>query len=256
MAPRLSMRLPSLINAVVDREAPAGILLLEDLVDRGAHFCGALEPYSLDDAAASLEQIARLHTAPPEVAGVPWARSWMLRIIGQGAVQQAELEKLMQDPRGDSLPAQTKDASAIIDAARRLAIESERGPQTLLHGDTHAGNIFMTNEGPGLNDWQNYQRGLWAADVAYHIAAVLPVEVAEREERRLLDHYLDCVRRFRGNAPDRDGAWKAYRMSPVWGFYLWAITRFVEPPIIYEFVKRLGASVTRHESFALLRDTL
>jgi hypothetical protein len=112
----------------------------------------------------------------------------------------------------------------------------------------------MTADGPGLNDWQNYQRGLWAVDVAYHIAAVLPVEVAEREERRLLDHYLDAVRRFGGHAPDAESAWATYRMSPVWGYYLWAITRSVDPPIIYEFVKRLGSAVVRHDSFALLAE--
>jgi hypothetical protein len=35
---------------------------------------------------------------------------------------------------------------------------------------------------------------------------------------------------------------------------MWAITRSVERPIIYEFVKRLGSQVTRHDSMALLRD--
>jgi hypothetical protein len=38
----------------------------------------------------------------------------------------------------------------------------------------------------------------------------------------------------------------------VYGYYLWSITRRVEPAIINVFVGRLGASVTRHESYRLL----
>jgi hypothetical protein len=38
----------------------------------------------------------------------------------------------------------------------------------------------------------------------------------------------------------------------VYGFYLWSITRRVDPAIINVFVARLGASVTRHDSYQLL----
>ena len=42
--------------------------------------------------------------------------------------------------------------------------------------------------------------------MVYHISAVLPVETAEKEERNLLDHYLDCVRRQGGDPPDTETA--------------------------------------------------
>ncbi|MDB5725168.1 MAG: serine kinase, partial [Novosphingobium sp.] len=38
----------------------------------------------------------------------------------------------------------------------------------------------------------------------------------------------------------------------IYGFYLWSITRRVDPPIIELFVNRLGMAVTRHDSHALL----
>jgi hypothetical protein len=41
-------------------------------------------------------------------------------------------------------------------------------------------------------------------------------------------------------------------MSVVYGYFLWAITRRVEPAIINVFVNRLGSAVTRHESYRLL----
>ena len=59
-------------------------------------------------------------------------------------------------------------------------LKSEARPQFLVHGDAHAGNIFRTDRGSGLIDWQVLQRGTWAIDVAYHLCAVLPVDLAER----------------------------------------------------------------------------
>ena len=53
-------------------------------------------------------------------------------------------------------------------------------------------------------------------------------------------------------AIDFGAACEQYRAAMVWGFYLWAITRRVEPPVIETFITRLGNAVARHESFALL----
>jgi aminoglycoside phosphotransferase (APT) family kinase protein len=122
----------------------------------------------------------------------------------------------------------------------------------LVHGDSHAGNIFQTQQGPGLIDWQLLQRGGWAFDVAYHIAAVLPIEVAEREERALLGHYLLTAGGLGCELPDAEEAWLQYREALIYGYYLWAITRRVDPPIINLFVNRLGSALARHESYKLL----
>jgi hypothetical protein len=52
--------------------------------------------------------------------------------------------------------------------------------------------------------------------------------------------------------PDSEEAWRQYREAPVYGYYLWSMTRRVDPPIIVLFVQRLGAAVARHGSHALL----
>jgi hypothetical protein len=82
---------------------------------------------------------------------------------------------------------------------------------------------------------------------------VLDVADAEREERRLLSHYLDAVRALGGESPDPETAWVRYRASIVYGYYLWSITRRVDPAIINVFVQRLGAAVSRHDSYGLLQ---
>jgi aminoglycoside phosphotransferase (APT) family kinase protein len=158
----------------------------------------------------------------------------------------------LDDSRGDGLPGRTRDAALLFAGMRILADRNANRPQTLLHGDCHASNIYLTPDGPGFTDWQLIQRGNWAFDVAYHIAAILPVDVAEREERALLDHYLTMLRSLGGEVPGREDAWDEYRCAQIYSYFHWAITRRVEPRIIGIFIERLGAGVTRHETYRLL----
>ena len=84
------------------------------------------------------------------------------------------------------------------------------------------------------------------------MSAILPVEVAEREEKRLLADYLARAKGYGCEALDFDTAYEHYRRAVVWGYFLWAITRRVDPAIINVFVDRMGKAVERHGSFELL----
>jgi aminoglycoside phosphotransferase (APT) family kinase protein len=251
LAPQVAVRVPTCVAAIVDRDAQLGIIIMRDLIREGAHFCSALEPFNRDQAAQSLEQLAHLHASQ---AGVQ--KSWVTRRIDDFArstyLSPATLQQLLDGPRGEGLPAKSRDASVLLAGLKALSARDESRPQVLIHGDCHAGNIFRTPQGAGLIDWQLLQRGSWALDIAYHISAVLPVELAEKEEHGLLHHYLDTMRRLGCEVPGRDDAWEQYRTSVVYGYYLWSITRRVDPAITNVFVNRLGCAVTRHESYRLL----
>jgi aminoglycoside phosphotransferase (APT) family kinase protein len=252
IAPGLSVRTPTCVAVLIEREASQGVIIMRDLIADGARFCTALEPFDPAQAAASLEQLARLHAR----TDVPHAQPWMRRRIAELAkatyISQETLQELLDGARGEGLDARTRDAGRLRQGLAALDGADAQLPQTLVHGDCHAGNIFQTNDGPGLIDWQLLQRGGWALDVAYHVAAVLPVEVAEREEWVLLRHYLDAARRLGVETPDFETAQAQYRQAMVYGFYLWSITRRVDPPIINAFVNRLGKAVMRHESYKML----
>jgi aminoglycoside phosphotransferase (APT) family kinase protein len=163
------------------------------------------------------------------------------------------LQDLLDGPRGDNLTPAVRSGARLIAGMRALADRMAERPEFLIHGDAHAGNIFRTNRGAGLIDWQVVQRGGWAADVAYHLCAVLPVEIAEAEERRLVREYLERMRGFGFDMPAEEEAWLQYRESVVYGYYMWGITRRVDPPIIVQFTDRLGRAVMRHDSFGLLK---
>ena len=252
IANKITVRVPTCVNAPV--ADGFGVVIMRDLIVDGARFCSALEPFDADRAARSLEQLARLHMShkvlePSERDWLPRQLHWLAQATYTGP---AALQELMDGPRGEGLPARSRNAEVLIAGLKALAALDETRPAVLIHGDCHAGNIFETKDGAGLIDWQLLQQGGWALDVVYHISAALPIELAEKEERNLLNHYLDCVRRLGGEVPDAEVAWRQYRESAVYGYYLWAITRKVDPPIIVAFNQRLGSAVTRHESYKLL----
>ena len=253
VAPLVSVRTPTCVSSIIDRANQQGVIIMRDLIKDGARFCSALEAFTVDEAAQSLEQIARLHVRGDLLERFPWVDNRITQLAQAQYVPQAVLQDLLNGPRGEGLPARTRDAAVLIAGMKALAQKDGAEQQTLVHGDAHAGNIYRTAEGPGLIDWQLLQRGSWALDVPYHICAVLEVADAEREERRLLSHYLETVRSLGGAALDPEVAWKRYRASIVYGFYLWSITRRVDPAITNVFVQRLGASVSRHDSYGMLQ---
>jgi hypothetical protein len=201
IASDLTMRTPHCPAVIIDMEAGTAILIMSDLISAGAHFCSALEPFSLEQVSETLDQIARLHACADLLLHNHWIPCRVEAIAMKPRFSADRLQELMHDGRGGQLPHRPLDAALLLSAMGALAERNRSRPQTLLHGDCHAGNVYFTAEGPGFTDWQLVQRGNWALDVAYHVASVLPEEVAAREERRLLDHYLDRLHCHGGKRP-------------------------------------------------------
>ncbi|MCJ2178816.1 aminoglycoside phosphotransferase family protein [Novosphingobium album (ex Hu et al. 2023)] len=252
VAPVLDMRVPTAVATVIDREAQQAVTVMRDLIVDGATFCSALDPFTADDALMSLDQLSRLHAKSAFLGGAGWIRPRAAELAKMTYVTPEMLQELLDGPRGDNLLPDVRSAQNLVAAIKALADRDGARPQFLIHGDAHAGNIFRTTEGMGVIDWQLLQRGGWALDVAYHINAVLPVETAEAEERRLLDEYLAMMRGHGMAMPDAEEAWAQYREGVTYGYYLWSITRRVDPPVIVQFTDRLGRAVMRHGSFGLL----
>jgi hypothetical protein len=253
VGPKVAVRVPICVATITDRTAMQGLVVMRDLIAAGARFCSALEPFTADQASSSLQQIAALHAGRAMLADMAWITPRVSELARMQYISVETLQELLDGRRGVGLSDAVRNAERLGAAMRALAERDAGRPQFLVHGDAHAGNIFRDAQGrTGLIDWQLLQRGGWALDLAYHICAVLPVELAEREERRLLDDYLGMMRGMGCDMPDRDEAWRQYREAAIYGFYLWSITRRVDPPIIDLFVNRLGMAVTRHGSHAML----
>ena len=252
LASQVDVRVPEAVAVISDREAQQSVLIMRDVIAGGGRFCSALEAFTADEAADSLGQIAQLHAGSGLLDGAPWIRQRAAELARMPHMTADILQGLLDGPRGDKLSPAVRNGPRLIEGMKALAEKSAARRPFLLHGDAHAGNIFRTAQGSGLIDWQVLQRGTWAIDVAYHLCAVLPVELAEKEERRLLGHYLMLGRGLGLDLPGEEEAWLHYREAVMYGFYMWGITRRVDPEITVQFTDRLGQAVMRHESHALL----
>ncbi|MGW0662893.1 phosphotransferase [Streptodolium elevatio] len=253
-AARSGVRTLSSVYADVDRESEHNVVITEDVVHRGAVFLDAAADYTPDLAAESLSQLALLHASGwgDEQAATA---NWLAPRLASYATRRGlpEIRSNFESEIGAGVPAEVRDADALFAAYRNMAARAEdASPWTVVHGDTHVGNLYLDSDGhPAFVDWQLVQRGPWYLDVGYHIASVLTVEDRRRTEKDLLRHYLDALAAAGVDAPKWDEAWLGIRQGIVHGFFLWGITLKVDPAITSVLLHRLGTAAADHEVFAL-----
>ena len=85
-----------------------------------------------------------------------------------------------------------------------------REPLTLIHGDSHLGNFFVTGERMGMLDWQAVQWAKGIRDVQYFLINSLREEVLAANERQLIEHYVAELERHGVMLPYEE-AWEQYR---------------------------------------------
>ena len=109
-----------------------------------------------------------------------------------------------------------------------LALSFERNlrePQTLLHGDPHIGQTYITHDGRmGYTDWQLVMQGGWAFDVAYALVSALTVEDRRNWERELIRFYLDRLHAAGGPRLAFNEAWASYRQNTIYPYFCWLMT--------------------------------
>jgi hypothetical protein len=254
LAPGLPVRTPPCVHSAVDDETGHALVLMHDLVEAGATFLDPLVGYGADQAARTLDQLARLHAATWSQEDAELAATFPPRLASlAGLMSAGQLQAQLDDGRAAGVPAETCRADRLLAAMTALDGLGLDQPLCLVHGDLHAGNIYQLADGsPGLIDWQVAQRGVWALDVGYHLSTVLDPQDRARNERDLLHHYLERLAAHGGKPPSAGDAWWAYRAHLPYGYFLWAITRMVDRPIVEHFTRRLGRAVAEHDSFDLL----
>lgn len=98
-------------------------------------------------------------------------------------------------------------------------------PQTLLHGDPHIGNTYVTPDcDVGFLDWQMTRRGNWSLDLGYFLQGALTVDERRKHERTLLEEYRNALGLPDAELPSRDELWLRYRASVAHGLTLWLCT--------------------------------
>jgi hypothetical protein len=250
-APTTGTRIPACSYVGLD-DSGSSILVLQDLWAAGATPLDALHRFTPELSAATLRELAQRHAETWEDTRLyePWLAPRMLSISEN--VTAERLQELLDRPRGDGLSPTIRNGARVRAAMRALGRMPETSPRCMLHGDTHAGNVFHTEAGPGLLDWQLIQRGSWATDVAYHIGSVLETEDRRRSEWDLLRGYLQRLGELGVSEPAWESAVTLYKQNLAYGFFLWAMTQYTREELTTATLRRLGAAVEDNETFELL----
>ncbi len=84
------------------------------------------------------------------------------------------------------------------------------GPLSLLHGDSHLGNFFVSGDEMGMLDWQATHWGKGIRDVQYFLIDSLPAETLAAHEKELVNYYVERRGHY-GTAIDAEATWQEYR---------------------------------------------
>lgn len=224
----------------VDMEAPQGywggvdpaswrsLVIIEDITaTKGARFIDATEPLNRAQVEDVLTNMAGYHGAWWDSSQLAQLKTPIDHFHNVGDFIDMERRcRVGMDRAKEVIPTPLYgQADRLWEGTRAsLALLTAQTP-TLLHGDSHVGQTYVTANGRmGLTDWQTTLRGNWAHDVAYFVGSAC--EPADRRtwEADLLHHYLAQLAVAGGQAPSFDDAMLAYRRSMFYPYSAWAFT--------------------------------
>jgi aminoglycoside phosphotransferase (APT) family kinase protein len=239
------------------------VLLLEDLAASDCRFETIASRISPEQAGAVVAALGRLHATfweTPRFAGdLAWLKSRennpnerVERLISAHSNARA-LAKF-----GDLVPPRVRRDSHLVHESRDLLEEYwARGPRTVIHGDSHAGNLYFRGEEPGLLDWQVVQKGQGIRDVGYFMINSLSTPVRRSCERELLELYRATLAANGVAAPDSGELWERYRTHALYAWIASAVTvaagRLQPESISRLALERSGAALEDLESLEALR---
>jgi aminoglycoside phosphotransferase (APT) family kinase protein len=213
LAPLLALRVPHAYVARYDEADGSFVLLLEDLRASGCTVSTGPESVSPDAAAAALEDLAELHVRYEDPARRQREAAFVRPPDPPSDYGSTRLAWALAHRRAEISDAFAEASQLYIDHPSALHALWAAGPSTVIHGDTHIGNLFFDHGRTGLLDWGMLVVSTPLRDVSYFLQMSLAVEDRRREERRLLGHYLDVRRALGGSPLDPDEAFQTYRIQ-------------------------------------------
>lgn len=211
------VRVPRCYHADWDDSGERYILVLEQLEENGCTFRNASGRYSLDYLRSILAAFATMHAAFWESPRFSGDLAWIRPPLQYPGTQR--LVRRAMELYGDSMPPVFSALGALYQS-RGEAIHRlwEEGPQTLVHGDVHDGNLFFDRGTPGLLDWAVVARANPLRDVGYFLAGTLKPEDQRSWRGELLAFYRERLLAGGVPAPSADELYRYYQWHAA---YVW-----------------------------------
>lgn len=211
-----------------------GLILLEDLADRGGRFGHSTQFPGIEGLATAFDGLAKLHGGlwdSPLISrpAAPWLQTSMETPVDydQVRIMWHWIEENLKDPKFRAIaPKHYLDEPRRIERALDKLTAFERGfsaPYCILLGDCHQGNTYILPDGQRLwLDWQLVRRGRPWRDVTYFMIGALTVEERRHHERDMLAYYRDrLIATGASNVINLDEIWEHYRRWVIYGIQAW-----------------------------------
>lgn len=214
LAPKLALRTPRAhVVRYEEDEGGAFVLLLEDLVESGCTVSSGPESPTPDAAAKALEDLAAMHVRFEDPAMRRREAGWVPEPDPPSDYGSLRLQEGLERHRDKLTDAFAEMAALYIEQRDALHALWKEGPQTVIHGDAHIGNVFDDHGTTGFLDWGLVVVSTPLRDVSYFLDMCLSVEDRRAHERDLLRHYLDVRRALGGGTIPFDEAWQTHRIQ-------------------------------------------
>jgi hypothetical protein len=211
-----------------------GIVLLEDLIDRGGKFGHSTQFPGVEGLRTALDGLAKLHGGlwdSPLITeqAAPWLQTSMYTAVDydQVRIMWHWIGENLKEPNFRALaPKHYLDDPRRVEVAMDRLTEFEKGfaaPHCIILGDCHQGNTYILPDGQRLwLDWQLVRRGRPWRDLTYFMIGALTIEERRQNERDLLAYYRDrLVATGAQNVIGLDEIWEQYRRWVIYGIQAW-----------------------------------
>jgi hypothetical protein len=196
------------------------VLVLDDLVERGATPVGVGDEVTVAHAGAVIDALARLHAAFWSSPRLATDLGWVAPMTGRpgfallaNQFRRVRRKFLAQSGQRNVGSRARRMIQLLNDHDMQLYRTWSGGPQTVVHGDCHAGNTYALADGrAGLLDWQVVFRTRGVREISYLIVPALDPELRRAHERQLVQRYLDGLAAAGvTDPPTFEQAWDDYR---------------------------------------------
>ena len=195
LAESLDIQVPRCFAAEFDPNTHDFIILMEDLAP--GYQIDQMSECNSDQAALALEELAKLHGprwGDPSLAQLPLLAQ--IRMEGEPeSAYQMLLPGFMQ--RFASHLSETEIRTVEKFGQLQEAYARLEMPRTVIHIDYRLDNMMFGGPHPlTVFDWQSVNHGHALQDVSYFMGTSVSSQRRARDERKLLEHYLDVLRSY------------------------------------------------------------
>ena len=221
VAPLIELRMPEIYYAECDQHDGAFVVLMENIETSGCSVSDGTQTVSVDSAARALEELANMHrqfeSPQAKQKTLPWLTEKLYANAGGSNYGPNMLQYGLDNHRDKLSPAFASVAEIYIEQHPALHALWTQGPKTLIHGDTHIGNVFDDQGHTGFLDWGIISIGTPMRDLSYFLIMCMSTEDRRNHQEDLIKHYLDVRNAGQGVNITFDEAWRAHQLHAAYG---------------------------------------